>query len=73
MDILTSLGLVLVSISYEFGGYVDMFWGGKLNLMEPLIANKSHHREYGIINLTGRKTVKKEGFGPKCGVLLKFS
>ena len=40
MDILTSLGLVLESISYIFGRYVDMFWSGKHNLTEALIANK---------------------------------
>ena len=32
-----------------------------------------YHRGYGIVNLTGRKTVQKEGFGPKCGVFLNFS
>ena len=74
MDVLTSLLPVLESINYVLGGYVDMFWGGgKHNLTEALIANKSYHRGYGIINLTGRKTVQKEGFGPKCGVFLNFS
>ena len=73
MDILASLRPVLESISYVFGGYFDMFWGGKHNLTEALIANKSYHRGYGIINLTGRKMVQKEGFVPKCGVLLKLS
>ena len=73
MDILTSLRPVLKSNNYVFGGYVDIFWGGKHNLTEALIANKSYHRGYGIINLTGRKMVQKEGFVPKCGVLLKFS
>ena len=73
MDIQTSLGPVLESISYVFCGYVDMFWGGKHNLTEALIANKSYHRGYSVINLTGRKTVQKEGFGPKRGVFLKFS
>ena len=73
MDILTSLGPVLESISYVFGGYVDVFWGGKHNLTETLIAKKSYHRGYGIINLTGRKTVQKKGFGPKGGVFVKFS
>ena len=51
MDILTSLRPVPESISYVFGGYVDMFWGGKHNLTEALIANKLYHRGYGIINL----------------------
>ena len=73
MDIQTSLGPVLESIGCVFGGYVDMFWGGKHNLTEALIANKSYHRGYSVINLTGRKTVQKEGFGPKRGVFLKFS
>ena len=73
MDILTSLRPVLGNISYVFGGYVDLFWGGKHNLTEALIANKLYHRGYGIINLTGRKTVQKERFGSKCGVFLKFS
>ena len=73
MDILTSLRPVLKSINYVFGGYVDIFWGGKHNLTEALIANKSYHRGYGIINLTGRKMDQKEGFVPKCGVLQKFS
>ena len=73
MDIQTSLGSVLESIGYVFGGYVDMFWGGKHNLTEALITNKSYHRGYSVINLTGRKTVQKEGFGPKRGVFLKFS
>ena len=73
MDILASLRTVLESISYVFGGYFDMFWGGKHNLTEALIANKSYHRGYGIVNLTGRKTVQKEGFGPKCAVFLNFS
>ena len=73
MDILTSLRPVPESISYVFGGYVDMFWGGKHNLTEALIANKLYHRGYGIINLTGRKTVQKKGFGPKGGVFVKFS
>ena len=73
MDIQTSLVPVLESISYVFGGYVDMFWGGKHNLTEALIANKSYHKGHSVINLTGRKTVQKEGFGPKRGVFLKFS
>ena len=73
MDILTRHRPVLGSISYVFGRYVDMFWGGKHNLTEALIANKLYHRGYGIINLTGRKTVQKERFGSKCGVFLKFS
>ena len=73
MDILTSLRPVLESISYVFGGYVDMFWGGKHNLTEALIASKLYHRGYGIINLTGRKTVQKERFGSKFGVFLKYS
>ena len=73
MDTLTSLGPIVVSISYVFGRYVDKFWGGKHNFVEALIANKSSHRGYGIINLTCRKTFQKEGFGPKCGVFLKFS
>ena len=34
MDILTSLRPVLESINYVFGGYVDMFWGGKQNLKQ---------------------------------------
>ena len=58
MDILTSLGPALESISYVFGGYIDMFWGRKHNLTEALIANKSYHRGYGIINLTGKQTVQ---------------
>ena len=50
MDIQTSLGPVLESISYVFGGYVDMFWGGKHNLKEALIANKSYYTGYSVIN-----------------------
>ena len=37
-----------------------MFWGGKHNLTEALIANKSYDRGYGIVNLTGRKRFREK-------------
>ena len=38
---MTSLGPVLVSISYIFGGYIDKSWGGMYHFRTALIAHRS--------------------------------